>query len=88
MLALHLHGTCLPSLWSPPFPLYALAHSRQDATLTHLDSLPPHDLALWTDAVKWKPLFLFQQAHYAKVFLLKYHVSKEFLLYLNLNSTS
>ena len=23
--------------------------SRQDVTLAHLDSLPPHDLALWTD---------------------------------------
>ena len=23
--------------------------SRQDAALTHLDSLPPHDLVLWTD---------------------------------------
>ena len=24
-------------------------HSRQGAALAHLDSLPPHDLALWTD---------------------------------------
>ena len=46
-------GICLPSLWSPPFPLHAtamiLSLSRQGAALTHLDSLPPHDLVLWTD---------------------------------------
>ena len=67
----------------PDLPL-----SRHDATLTHLDSLPPHDLPLWTDAVERRPPFSFQQAQYAKVFLLKYHVSKEFSLYLNLNFTS
>ena len=33
-------GICLPSLWSPPFSLHALAR---------LDSLHPHDLVLWTD---------------------------------------
>ena len=46
-------GICLPSLRSPPFPLHALAlillFSRQGAALAHLDSLPPHDLVLWTD---------------------------------------
>ena len=26
-----------------------LPHSRQGAALAHLDSLPPHDLVLWTD---------------------------------------
>ena len=44
---------CLPSLWSPPFPLHATAviplPSRQGAALAHLDSLPPHDLVLWID---------------------------------------
>ena len=45
-------GICLLSPWSPPFPLHALALiplSRQGAALAHLDSLPPHDLVLWTD---------------------------------------
>ena len=45
-------GICLRSLWSPLFPLHALAliHlSRQGAALAHLDSLLPHDLVLWTD---------------------------------------
>ena len=53
MLALpFLLGICLRSLWSPPFPLHApadLLFSRQGAALAHLDSLPPHDLVLWTD---------------------------------------
>ena len=44
---------CLPSRWSPPFhsmlPLLSSPLSRQGAALAHLDSLPPHDLALWTD---------------------------------------
>ena len=48
-----LHGICFPSPWSPSFPPHALALipflSRQGAALTHLDSLPPHDLVLWTD---------------------------------------
>ena len=49
-------GICLPPGWSPPFPLHALALillslslSRQGAALAHLDSLPTHDLVLWTD---------------------------------------
>ena len=45
-------GICPHSLWSPPFPLHALALiplSHQDVALAHLDSLPPHDLVLWTD---------------------------------------
>ena len=50
MPSLFLLGICLHSRWSP---LYALAlippHSRQGAALAHLDSLPAHDLALWTD---------------------------------------
>ena len=63
MLALPLLSeTCLPSLWSPPFPPHAptlialslakvrLSLFRQGAALTHLDSLPPHDLVLWSDA--------------------------------------
>ena len=37
----------LPSRSSPPFPLHALA--LIPLTLAHLDSLPPHDLVLWTD---------------------------------------
>ena len=46
-------GYCLTSLWSSPFPLYALALilplTRQGAALAHLDSLPPDDLVLCTD---------------------------------------
>ena len=45
-------GIFLPSRWSPPFPLHALALiplSRQGVALSHLDSLSPHDLVLWTD---------------------------------------
>ena len=48
----HLLETCLPSLWSPSFPLRALVLiplSRQDAALAHLDSLPPYNLVLWTN---------------------------------------
>ena len=51
MLALSfLLGTCLSSLWSPPFPLLALisptlAKVRLSLTLTLL----LHDLVLWTD---------------------------------------
>ena len=48
-----LPGICLPSLWNPPFPLHAPAlislSLSQGALLAHLDSLPPHDLVLWTD---------------------------------------
>ena len=40
-------GICLPSPWSQPFPLHALAFVL--LSLAHLDSLPPHDLILWTD---------------------------------------
>ena len=43
----------LRSRWSPPFPLHVPALisllSRQGAALAHLDSLPTHDLVLWTD---------------------------------------
>ena len=38
---------CLPSLSSPPFPLHAPALIF--LSLAHLDSLPPHDLVLWTN---------------------------------------
>ena len=40
-------GICLRSRWSPLFPLHALA--LIPLSLAHLDSLPPHDLVLWTD---------------------------------------
>ena len=40
-------GICPHSPWSLPFPLHALA--LIPLTLAHLDSLPPHDLVLWTD---------------------------------------
>ena len=53
-------GVCLCSRWSPrklavestlssPCSCSDLPHSRQGAALAHLDSLPPHDLVLWTD---------------------------------------
>ena len=49
----HRFGTCLPSLCSQPFSLRAPALipslSRQGAALTHLDSLPSHDLVLLTN---------------------------------------
>ena len=51
MLALpHLLGTCLSSLWSPPFPPHAPVDpslSRQGAAIAHLDSLTPCDLDRW-----------------------------------------
>ena len=54
LLALpHLLRTCLSSLWSSPFPRHALAlilFSCQGAALTHVDSLPPHNLVLWTNS--------------------------------------
>ena len=40
-------GICLPSRWSPPFPLHALA--LIPLSLAHLDSLPLIILVLWTD---------------------------------------
>ena len=45
----HLLGTCLPSLWSPPFPLHAPAlifFFRQGAALVHLDFYPSRSGAL------------------------------------------
>ena len=43
---------CLSSQWSPPFPLHALALIPLSLPrLTHLDSLPPHDLVLWTEGL-------------------------------------
>ena len=43
-------GTCLPSLWIPPLLLHSDPPlSRQGMALAHLNSLPPHDLVLWTD---------------------------------------
>ena len=45
---------------------------RQGAVLAYLDSLPPHDLVLWTDgSVALRPLFPFRQAQYVQVFPLK-----------------
>ena len=38
---------CLRSQWSPPFHLHVPAPIP--LSLAHLDSLPPHDLVLWTD---------------------------------------
>ena len=54
LLALYvLLGICLRSRWSPPSSIPCSGsdppHSRQGAALAHLDSLPPHDLVLWTD---------------------------------------
>ena len=53
MLALPLLlGTCLPSLWSPPFPPHALALiplSLAKVQLSLTLTLSPHDLVLWTD---------------------------------------
>ena len=54
MLALpFLLETCPPSLWSLPFPPYAVALipplTCQGAAFAHLDSLPHYDLVLWTD---------------------------------------
>ena len=45
-------GTFLRSAWSPPFPCHAptlILLYRQGVAIAHLDSLPPHDLVLWTD---------------------------------------
>ena len=45
-------GICLPSPWSPLFPLHATALiplSRKGAALAHLDSLLPDDLVFCTD---------------------------------------
>ena len=53
MLPPFLLAICLCSRWIPPFPLHVPALisllSRQGAALAHLDSLPTHDLMLWTD---------------------------------------
>ena len=68
MLALPvLIGIYLRSRWSSPFPLYALALtplSRQDAALTHLDSLP---LMIWYSGLT--ALFLFLLARAAPAYL-------------------
>ena len=37
------------STLSSPCSRFDTLHSRQGAALAHLDSLPPHDLVLWTD---------------------------------------
>ena len=50
-------GICLPSRWSPPFPLYAPA--LIPLSLAHLDSLSPHVLVLWKTALF---LFLLERA--------------------------
>ena len=49
---LFLLGICLPSRWSPPFPLHALALiplSLGKVRLSPILTLPTHDLVLWTD---------------------------------------
>ena len=38
------------SILSSPCSRSDPPHSRQEAALAHLDSLPPHDLVLWTDS--------------------------------------
>ena len=50
-LLLYPLGTCLPPLWSPLFPLHALAliPTLSSAALAHLDSFPPYDPVVWTD---------------------------------------
>ena len=48
--------TCLPSRWSPTFPFHPPALFRPGAALANLDSLPPHDLVLWTDGSVPSPL--------------------------------
>ena len=84
--------TCLPSLWSPPFPPHALnlislyvAKARLSLTLTlsplttwysgltALFLLKKAALAYFPPALSMalRPLFPFQQAQYAQVFLLK-----------------
>ena len=47
LVLLLLLGICLPSRWSPLLPLHALV--LIPLSLAHLDSLPLHDLVLWTD---------------------------------------
>ena len=45
-------GICLPSLWSPPFPLHAPALTRFSLAKVRLSltlTLPPHGMVLWTD---------------------------------------
>ena len=46
-------GICLPSRWSPPFPLHALALIPLTLAKVRLSPIltlpPPHDLVLWTD---------------------------------------
>ena len=64
-----LFSSCSSS--DPPLPC-------QSAALNHLDSLPSHDLVLWTGAalaflpialsMALRPLFPFQQAQYVQVF--------------------
>ena len=56
-------GTCLPSRWSPPFLLHALALIPLFLTLAHLDSLP---LMIW--CFKQTALFLFLLAKAAPAF--------------------
>ena len=49
---LHLFESCLPLLCSLPFSLHAPALiplSRQGTAPSHLDSLPSHNLVIWTD---------------------------------------
>ena len=45
----HLPSFTLESTLSTPYSRSDPPHSRQGPALAHLDSLPPHDLVLWTD---------------------------------------
>ena len=45
----HLPSLTVESTLPPPCSRSDPPHSRQGAALAHLDSLPPHDLVLWTD---------------------------------------
>ena len=45
----HLPSFTVESTLSSPCSRSDPPHSRQGAALAHLDSLPPHDLVLWTD---------------------------------------
>ena len=45
----HLPSFMVESTLSSPCSRSDPPHSRQSAALAHLDSLPPHDLVLWTD---------------------------------------
>ena len=60
-------GNCLLSLWNTPhFPhaLILIPLTRHDAALAHLDSIPFHDLVIWTEG---SVLFLLKKAAMASL---------------------